>query len=51
VATAELAGSLLLSGLALLAPFLAAAIVVLVLGVLTRRLIRLLRQRGRVSLV
>ena len=51
VATAELAGSLLLSGLALLAPILAVAVVVLVLGLLTRRLIRLIRQRGRVSLV
>jgi len=51
VATAELAGSLLLSGLALLAPILAVAVVILVLGLLTRRLIRLLRQRGRVSLV
>jgi hypothetical protein len=45
VATGELVGSFALSGLALLAPLLAAAVVVLVLVVLARRLVALLRER------
>jgi Domain of unknown function (DUF4126) len=45
VATGELVGSFTLSGLALLAPLLAAAVVVLVLVVLARRLVALLRER------
>ena len=49
VATAELVGSLVLSGLGLLAPLLAAAVVVLVLVVWTRRLVRLVRERSRVT--
>ena len=48
VATSELVGSLVLSGLGLLAPLLAAAVVLLVLIVWTRRLIRVLRERSRV---
>jgi hypothetical protein len=47
VATGELVGSLALSGLALLAPLLAGAVVVLVLVVLARRLVALLRERPR----
>ncbi len=47
VATGELVGSFALSGLALLAPLLAGAVVVLVLAVLARRLIALLRERPR----
>lgn len=46
LATGELVGSLALSALALLAPLLAAAVVVLVLVVSTRRLVRLLRERS-----
>jgi hypothetical protein len=49
VATGELVGSLVLSGLALLAPLLAAAVVILVLVFLMRRLVRLPRERSRVS--
>jgi len=45
----ELGGSLVLSGLGLLAPLLAAAVVVLVLVVWTRRLVRLVRERSRVT--
>ena len=44
LATGELMGSLALSALALLAPLLAAAVVILVLVVSTRRLVRLLRE-------
>ena len=51
LATGELVGSLALSALALLAPLLAAAVVVLVLVVSTRRLVRLLRERSRVKRV
>ena len=51
LATGELVGSLALSALALLAPLLAAAIVVLVLVVSTRRLVRLLRERSRLKRV
>jgi hypothetical protein len=47
VATGELVGSLALSGLALLTPLLAGAVVVLVLVVLARRLVALLRERPR----
>ncbi|MGH7385153.1 MAG: DUF4126 domain-containing protein [Candidatus Rokuibacteriota bacterium] len=47
VATAELVGSLALSLLGLLAPLIAAAVVVLVLVVLVRRLVGLRRQRPR----
>jgi hypothetical protein len=49
LATGELVGSLALSALALLAPLLAAAVVVLVLVVSTRRLVRLLRERSRIK--
>jgi len=51
LATGELVGSLALSALALLAPLLAAAVVILVLVVSTRRLVRLLRERSRVKRV
>jgi hypothetical protein len=51
LATGELVGALALSALALLAPLLAAAVVVLVLVVSTRRLVRLLRERSRVKQV
>ena len=51
LATGELVGSLALSALALLAPLVAAAVVVLVLVVSTRRLFRLLRERSRVKRV
>jgi len=51
LATGELVGSLALSALALLAPLLAAAVVILVLVVSTRRLVRLLRERSRVMRV
>jgi hypothetical protein len=47
LATGELVGSLMLSGLGLLAPLLAAAAVVVVLVVSTRRVVRLLRERPR----
>jgi hypothetical protein len=47
VATGELVGSFALCGLALLAPLLAGAVVVLVLAVLARRLVALLRERPR----
>ena len=51
LATGELVGSLALSALALLAPLLAAAVVILVLVVSTRRLVRLLREQSRVNRV
>jgi hypothetical protein len=51
LATGELVGSLALSALALLAPLLAAAVVILVLVVSTRRLVRLLREPSRVKRV
>lgn len=44
VATGELVGSVALSGLGLLAPLLAGAIAVFLLGVLARRLVTLLRE-------
>jgi Domain of unknown function (DUF4126) len=47
VATGELAGSLALSVLGLLAPLLAGVVVVGVLVVLARRLVKLLRERPR----
>ena len=49
LATGELVGSLALSALALLAPLLAAAVVILVLVFLDRRLVRLPRERSRVN--
>jgi hypothetical protein len=46
LATGELVGSLVLSGLGLLVPLLAAVAVVVVLVVSTRRLVRLLGERS-----